>query len=673
MSERIKAEDESNILNDKKLWLICPKCKNFPLITPKLDNESKEVSISLKCRCNNYKEEQYSIKEYFTKINDKQKNKMPCTNNPTHSGYLAVNYCFQCQEFLCSLCRTIHNTLNKDHIISEEEIKIDKICDRHLKDNEIVSYCNECNMNLCPTCLKEHNIHHDIFDLKNFFPKSLSEKYFEDFKLIQITFFKYINEAKKLFDEKINEKNNDEDIDENLRKELKLSMKTLNAVFETNSEKNHDLIKLISLMFENYYNTIDSSPNFNIIFQLKNLTKFNNCLKPFRYDDNISLIENIDKFNEYLKKTFIIKTINTPLEIKEIIRIPKLNNTRVLMYLGGTKLCSGNWEANLQIFDLNTKNITRTITGHFSGINSMCLINNKYILSGGSDAAMNIYDPNPEIDESKLNEDNEEQEICFRGFINGHDDTICKIIQFKDGKVATCGYDKKINIFGKILNNKLKDDFPVIESTEEEKEKLEKEKLNNNSENKEEGKEEEIQNEEETKKEEVFYLSLEKLKTFELPNKIFDICELKDGSLISCCIDKTLRIYNMEKLKEEKIIKIDFVPNRIACLSDGRFVVAFGERDKFGIKIFKLNENKELNLEKEFSEHTKYISSLFILEDGKIVTTSLDGTAVFYNPFEMKIVCKIQEKKRKNFTSVAQFEDRSVIMSSSKGVIYVLQ
>ena len=147
------------------------------------------------------------------------------------------------------------------------------------------------------------------------------------------------------------------------------------------------------------------------------------------------------------------------------------------MYLGGTKLCSGNWEANIQIFDLNTKNITRTISGHFSGINSMCLINNKYILSGGCDAAMNIYDPNPEIDESKLNEDNEEQEICFRGFINGHDDTISKIIQFKDGKVATCGYDKKINIFGKILNNKLKDDFPVIELTEEEKEKLEKEKL----------------------------------------------------------------------------------------------------------------------------------------------------------------------------------------------------
>ena len=665
MSEKIK--EESNILDDKKLWLICPKCKNFPLITPKVDNKSKEISIKLKCRCNNYREEQYSIKEYFEKMTLKQKKKMSCTNNPTHSGYLAINYCFQCQEFLCSLCRTIHNTLNKEHIISEEEIKIDKICDRHLKENEIVSYCNECNMNLCSTCLKEHNIHHDIFDLKNFFPRNLSDKYFEDFKLIQITFFKYMNEAKKIFDEKIKEKMNENEIDEILRKKLNASIKILNSTFEKISEMNHDLIKLISLMFDNYYNTIDSSPNFNIIFQLKNLTRFNNCLKQFKYDDNIALLENIDKFVEYLNKTFIIKTINTPLEIKEIIRIPRLNNTRVLIYLGGTKLCSGNWESNIQIFDLNAKNITKNITGHFSGINSMCLLNNRYILTGGCDAAMNIYDPNEIIDKNKINADKEE-EMCYRGFLNGHDDTVSKIIQFKDGRVATCSYDKKINIFGKIINNRTKDDFPIIELTEEEKEKLEKEKL----EKKDDEKEEENKKDEKIK-EELFYISLEKLISFELPNKVFDICELKDGSLISCCLDKTLRIYNMNELKEEKIIKIDFVPNKIACLGDGRIVVALGDKDSFGIKIFKLDENKELILQKEFYEHKKHISCLYILEDGKIVTTSLDGSAVFYNPFEMKIVCKIEEKKGKNFTSITQFEDRSIIISSSKGIIYLLQ
>ena len=129
----------------------------------------------------------------------------------------------------------------------------------------------------------------------------------------------------------------------------------------------------------------------------------------------------------------------------------------------------------------------------------------------------------------------------------------------------------------------------------------------------------------------------------------------------------------IETLKEEKNIKIDFVPNKIVCLGDGRIAVAFGDRDAFGIKIYRLNENKELVLEKEFISHTKHISSLYVLEDGKIVTTSLDGTAVFYNPFEMKIVCTIEENKKKNFTSITQFEDRSIILSSSKGIIYMLQ
>ena len=139
---------DTYILDNKKLWLICPKCKNIPLLTLKLDNESKDICILLKCRCSNYREDHYTIKEYLAQITQKQKQKMPCTANPAHSGYLAVNYCFQCQQFLCSLCKTIHDTLNKEHSISDEEISIDKICDRHIDGNEIVSHCAECNMNL---------------------------------------------------------------------------------------------------------------------------------------------------------------------------------------------------------------------------------------------------------------------------------------------------------------------------------------------------------------------------------------------------------------------------------------------------------------------------------------------------------------------------------------------
>ena len=683
---------DTYILDNKKLWLICPKCKNIPLLTLKLDNESKDIYILLKCRCSNYREDHYTIKEYLAQITQKQKQKMPCTANPAHSGYLAVNYCFQCQQFLCSLCKTIHDTLNKEHSISDEEISIDKICDRHIDGNEIVSHCAECNMNLCSTCLKEHNIHHDIYDIKNFFPKNLCDKYYEDFKLIHITFFKYINEAKKILDEKIlEEKRKEEENDQDKNDELKNDVKNMNCIYEKNNEMNQDLIKLISLMFENYYNTIETTPYFNIIYQLKSLTRFNSNLKSFKYDENISIIDNITNFTNYLKKIYIIKTINTPLEIKEITKIPKLNSTRVLIPLGGTKLASGNMESDIQIFDLSTKNIIKHIVGHFFSVTSMCFVDNKYIISGGSDTAMNIYDPTIFIDNDETNDDMREN--CYRGFLLGHDDTICKIMQFKDGKVATCGYDKKINIYGKCQSNKAKEDFPVIELTEEEKEKSEKERtttkerndktektetennitITHNSNNVEDIPQIETQQEQQP---ELFYLNLENLACFVLPDKVFDICESKDGSLIACCLDKSIKIYNMENLKStqpEKNIKLDYTPSRVACLPDGRLVVAFGENPNFGIKIYKFDENKDLILQKEFVEHKKIISCLYILEDGKIVTTSMDGTAVFYNPFDFNIISKIEENKKKNFTSVVQLEDRSVVISAGKGVIYVLQ
>ena len=93
------------------------------------------------------------------------------------------------------------------------------------------------------------------------------------------------------------EKNKLEQNEENEKRiELKNAVKNMDGIFKKNNDMNQDLIKLISLMFENYYNTIESTPNFNIIYQLKILTRFNNNLKPFKYDENLTVIENITSF-----------------------------------------------------------------------------------------------------------------------------------------------------------------------------------------------------------------------------------------------------------------------------------------------------------------------------------------------------------------------------------------
>ena len=65
----------------------------------------------------------------------------------------------------------------------------------------------------------------------NFFPKNLCDKYYEDFKLIHITFFKYINEAKKILDEKIlEEKRKEEENDQEKNDELKNVFKIINMI-----------------------------------------------------------------------------------------------------------------------------------------------------------------------------------------------------------------------------------------------------------------------------------------------------------------------------------------------------------------------------------------------------------------------------------------------------------
>ena len=710
--------DNDNTLDDKHIWLICPKCKNIPNITPKIDKDIKEGTIDIQCRCTDYKNSQFSIKEYIDLITKQQKTKMRCTKNPTHGSYEAVNYCFQCQEFLCSLCNNIHKTLNKDHIISDEALRIDKICDRHLTENKIVAYCTECYQNLCPQCLKDHDIHHNIVDILNLFPKNLSDKTFEDFKLIQVTFFKYLSEAKKNFD------NNLETEIEKIENptDIKNKISELNEIYQKNININQDLVKLISLMFENYHNSIDTSPNFNIINQLKNLTKFNNNLKQFSYNNGDTLENNIQNFIEYLKTTFIIKTMNTPLVIEDKILLKEAKNIRVLISLTNDNICIGNWQSDLLILNLPEKKITKTISGHFSGINTISSVNNKYILSGGQDCAINLYDP--ECDNT-----NSRSENCYKGFINGHDNSVAKVMQLRDGRVITCGFDKKINIFGKLKENELKDDLPVIELTEEElkekeqkeKELKEKEAKEKEKEQKEKEKKEEKENKEKEKKEDKekdnkdkeneqkeekeesekkeenekkedenineekkepslenekkdYYLSFEKLFTFESTGKVLDITEVKDGSLIACISDKTIKIYDIENYREIKSINFDNLPYKIVALPDGRICVAFKLNKKsHSVKIFKIDENKDLKLEHEFTEHTKEINCLYLLEDGKIVSASSDGTAVFYNPYEFKVICKIESDKKQKLTYVTQMEDRTVVISSNRGVLYILQ
>ena len=74
----------------------------------------------------------------------------------------------------------------------------------------------------------------------------------------------YLNMNENISDNKLFE-NLLSEIGINFENEIKSKIKELNEIFNKNVEINQDLVKLISLMFENYHNTIDKTPNYNII------------------------------------------------------------------------------------------------------------------------------------------------------------------------------------------------------------------------------------------------------------------------------------------------------------------------------------------------------------------------------------------------------------------------
>ena len=57
-------------------------------------------------------------------------------------------------------------------------------------------------------------------------------------------------------------------------------------------------------------------------------------------------------------------------------------------------LITGSADTSIKIVNLNSYNITKIIDKHDDWVNCLRIINNKYLISGGTDSIINIYDIN---------------------------------------------------------------------------------------------------------------------------------------------------------------------------------------------------------------------------------------------------------------------------------------
>ena len=451
----------TNVLDKNKKWLICPTCRNFPLITPFFENSIPHVQIT--CRCIS-SVQIFRLTEYLSLISQKRKITNKCSFTKEHSHYTAVTYCFNCNEWLCSYCAKNHTKLFPMHTLSDESITIDIYCPKHsaTTNEEFVYYCKDCKADLCAACYDEHDHLHSIISLKEYFPKEECDECktsYDEFKNAQ----SMKDEVKDALIAKINESDNET---------AKAMINEIERIYKQNKDINDELDKYIQLAFDNYYNTIESTPNYNVKSNTKCVSIFN--LRSYEIKDDVELMDNINNFIDFYSRNYCIKTKDTPFEIQ---KSNKLNNHMI------TKICElpGNRFAlsyrrckdrlSFCSYDNNIE-ILASRKYHFVPVEAMILLNDGRLATGSD--AINIwnlsdYDVDVYLDghieemvtqllqlpDGRLISSGADGAIkvwnintrkCIHN-IEAHTSKIFDIIMLKDGNVASCSSDNSIKIW----------------------------------------------------------------------------------------------------------------------------------------------------------------------------------------------------------------------------------
>ena len=250
--------------------------------------------------------------------------KKKCSNKK-HSDLNAINYCSECNLYLCNKCSNIHseyleahhiNNINDINHSSKKEINNEEtfsgLCQEFNHKNELIFYCKDHNKLCCAACLckiKENGngLHHDcnvctIKEIKNEKKNQLNEniKYFlESTKNIEES----INKLKGIFD-KMSESKEDVKM-----KISKIFTKLRNLI----NEREDKLLTEIDELYEKSFFKEDLiRKGEKISIQIKNLMDKKNLINE-EWDNKIL----VERINDCINIENNIKNI---LEINENIK-----------------------------------------------------------------------------------------------------------------------------------------------------------------------------------------------------------------------------------------------------------------------------------------------------------------------------------------------------------------
>ena len=407
---------DAHVLDKKKTWLICPTCKNFPSIDTMMEND--QLLVRIKCKCKE-EDEIYTIEEYLNILKTKKTLGTFCDMKEGHENYQAVNYCFNCDKFLCSFCLSFHKSTHKDHKISDEAVHIDTKCKKHKENNTIVSYCKDCEENLCYICMNEHDKLHDVVLFSNYFVKSLfdeKKKDYEKFKELQ-------SKRDEIKNELVNTIKNSRDND------AKAFIEQIEKVYELNTNVNNNFDSLLTLIFQNYDDTAETTPNFNLITNSKKLSTFN--LNSYCIKEDKSLIENAQNFINFYKSNYCIKLPDTPFE-KTLTQNCSCRGICKICEIPNEMIVVSTWNNSIEFYSLpNLEHVSSQIS-HFAPAITLLPLRSGELATGSKDFTINIWDP-----------------LSFEvlSSLDGHEGPVSKLVEMPDRRLVSSSWDKTLKVW----------------------------------------------------------------------------------------------------------------------------------------------------------------------------------------------------------------------------------
>ena len=120
---------------------ICSACSQIPIIEILYH---KDYQVKIKCICS---ERVVDIDIYLKEILRSSRQFHYCKRHLDDKKHLSNQFCYECREFLCKQCLTIHP---KNHTYLSTNCEMDEICPLHLEKN--ILYCFDCSQILCVSC-----------------------------------------------------------------------------------------------------------------------------------------------------------------------------------------------------------------------------------------------------------------------------------------------------------------------------------------------------------------------------------------------------------------------------------------------------------------------------------------------------------------------------------------